>query len=452
MAFNSNTQGIPHTVRPKVSDSPYFNRALLVVALLLCVSGSLLLYRAFTSNPYPYWLNTVDFGAYIRGTRAIFQGHDPYIPAPCPCNEFYGTTEIHDQVAYPPFLFELLAPLVLIGDNVARISWLAISLAAIVATAAIVANILGYRLRLHYLLLILGITLVSKLGRSDLYHGQVNYFIMFIIALGLWLRANNKLTAAGVVLAGAIAIKPFLGILALYFLWKKDYKTAFVCLLTTAALIGLSFVPLVMSNGLTVIQSWRAASAYFASGDMTARPDNVSLNGLALRLFSDNLFTVPWANSVLFRIALEAVLLVVALIAFLRAVPRETTWGAPAEVGPRLFAEVSLMLGLTMALGPLTEGSHFLTLVAPAAVALAMGLRAQAHTSLWRWASIGWALFFVLLASPISLSVGLPSAATWIKPSGAQILLTGTIGMFLFGITLLCAAALGHERHLHMLA
>lgn len=182
---------------------------------------------------------------------------------------------------------------------------------------------------------------------------------------------------------------------------------------------------------------------------MTARPDNVSLNGLALRLFSENLFTVPWAKSVLFRIALEAVLLVLALIAFIRAVPRETNWGEPAERGPRLFAEISLVLGLTMALGPLTEGSHFLTLVAPAAVALAMGLRAQAHTSLWRWASIGWALFFVLLASPISLNFGLPSAAAWIKPSGAQILLTGTIGLFLFGVTVLCAVALGRERRMH---
>lgn len=221
------------------------------IGLIVLAGG--LIYRIYRSNPYPYWLKSTDFGLYIQAARDINEGRDPYIPPPCPCPEVYGATSVRDQVAYPPLFLEFLIPPALIGDQFTRISWLILSITLTAVTIAITLAVPKHKVSLISIGIITGIIALSHVGRSDFYHGQTNYLLMFLITFGLWLRAKNKTIATGISIGLAVAIKPFLGLLALYFLWKRDYKIAFFLVATTIILVLLSFVPLVLSNGMSAV-------------------------------------------------------------------------------------------------------------------------------------------------------------------------------------------------------
>jgi hypothetical protein len=443
----------PHPVSwiLRVREHPYFNPIMAIFTIVLLVLASGLIYRVYRLNPYPYWLKSTDFGLYIQAARDINEGRDPYIPPACPCPEVYGTTKVHDQVAYPPLFLEFLIPFALIGDEFTRVSWLILSMALTAVAVAITLAAPKHKVSLISIGIITGIIALSHIGRSDFYHGQTNYLLMFLITFGLWLRAKNKTIAAGLSIGLAVAIKPFLGLLTCYFLWKRDYKTAFFCVATTIILVLLSFVPLVRSNGISAVYSWRAASSYFASGDMATRPDNLSLHALALRIFSDNLYTIPWVNNTLVRILVEGALVLGALTVFTIVVPRRSA-GITIDEDPHMpFAEVGLFLGLSMVIGPLTEDSHLLLLIPGAIsvlyIAIKYATRQSETSTIWQWVIGAWSIFFFFLASPLSfVRPGLPSSDEWTPLTGASILLTGTTIFFLLGINLLFAEALRRER------
>ncbi|NTU84884.1 MAG: hypothetical protein HGA45_36890 [Chloroflexales bacterium] len=115
-----------------------------------------------------------------------------------------------------------------------------------------------------------------------------------------------------------------------------------------------------------------------------------------------------------------------------------------------IFAEVGLFLGLSMAIGPLTEASHLLLLIPGLAGVLWMAMKYVTHqhkiSAIWRWVIGAWALFFITCAIPVNVKLGLPSPFAWTPLTGASILLTGTTGFFLLGINLLLAEALRRER------
>jgi hypothetical protein len=430
--------------------SPRFSIALAIFVIMFLAVDMGLLYRAYRSNPYPNWLDSTDFGVYIRAAKDIAQGHDPYIPENCPCYKYYGTTEVRDQVAYPPLFLELILPLIMMGDEIGRFSWLILNIIFLVATLVIILPKRQHKFILIGVGLCFGIIAFSRIGRSDLYHGQSNYLLMLLIAFGLWLWAKKRKVASGISIGLAIAIKPFLGLLSLYFFWKRDYRTAIVCLTTTIILVSLSFAPLVLSNGLSVVQNWRSASAYFTYGDMASRPDNMSLHGLLLRLFSDNLYTIPWVDSALIRLLIEGMLVLGALIIFVTAVPRRIDQFALEEGTHAVFAEVGLLLGLTMSIGPLMEGSHLLLLVPGVVATLSIAIRyvSQQHTSraIWWWEIASIVVFLIWLTSPVNINVGLPSPYAWTPLTGLSILLTSTVGFYLFAMSILLAQALRRQR------
>jgi alpha-1,2-mannosyltransferase len=419
--------------------------------LLIGLDG-IAIYRAIQGNPYPNWKTTTDFGSYLRASAAYADGKDLYAYEPCPCNLFYGTQEIHDQYPYPPFFAALLAPLTYAGDIAARYVWLFINLGCIAGGLILLLRGFGTQVRWPWIALAFGVICLSRIGRSDLYHGQVNFLLMFLLTLGLWFYSKGRQTTAGIVLGVAFVIKPFLGIILLYFLWRRQWRTACASALTGAVLLGLSFAPFLIRDGSTsIIQSWLATSAYYSSGQVAARPDNYSLNGLLLRLFSSNYFTTPWLeNSLLLRI-LSISLIVFLLTTCASALPPKDAWQAALRANPALLlVEVGLLLGLTMTYGPMTERDHFFMLV-PAFVGVLLLAKQRlttqsSHRQLWWWVTAAWAFFFALQASPIKLNLGGESSETWSRLAGPAILLTGQVGLLLLIMTVLLAYVLRRER------
>jgi hypothetical protein len=421
-----------------------------ILAIVLILFDGVALYRAIQGNPYPYWKTTIDFGSYLRASTSFVNGEDIYAYQPCPCNLLYGTREIHDQYPYPPFFAALLIPLTVAGDIAARYLWLCISLACIIGSLILLLRGFGARISWHWIALAFAIICMSRIGRNDLYHGQVNFLLMFLIALGLWCYSKGKHTAAGIVLGVAFVIKPFLGIILIYFLWRRQWRTAFTSALTGCILLILSFVPLVLTQGLSIVQRWLTTSAYFTSGAVAARPDNYSLNGLLLRLFNTNYFTTPlFENAALTRI-LSVVLIVFLFVIFALALLPQRRWPTALRETPALLlAEVGLLVGLTMAYGPMTERDHFFMLVPGFAgvILLAQQRHAdQALSKLWWFVITGWAIFFALQTSPVKLNLGVAPAETWSRLAGLGILWTGEVGMMLLLITILLAYALRREH------
>jgi hypothetical protein len=420
-----------------------------ILAMLLILFDGIALYRAIQGNPYPYWKTNTDFGGYLRASTSFVHGEDIYAYQPCPCNLLYGTREIHDQYPYPPFFAALLIPFTFAGDIAARYLWLCVSLGCIIGSLILLLRGFGTRISWPWIALAFAIICMSRIGRSDLYHGQVNFLLMFLVALGLWCYSKGKHTAAGIVLGVAFVIKPFLGIILLYFLWRRQWRTAFTSALTGGILLILSFVPLVLTQGLSIVQSWLTTSAYYTSGAVAARPDNYSLNGLLLRLFNPNYFSTPLFENAALTHILSMVLIVFLFVTFAVALLPQRLWPTTLRETPSiLLAEVGLLVGLTMTYGPMTERDHFFMLI-PGLVGVIL-LAQQRHVNqalnkIWWCVTAGWALFFALQASPVKLSLGVTPAETWSRLAGPGILWTGEVGLLLLLITVLLAYALRRE-------
>jgi hypothetical protein len=421
-----------------------------ILAILLILVDGIALYRAIQGNPYPYWKTNTDFGGYLRASTAYMNGEDIYAYQPCPCNLLYGTREVLDKYPYPPLFAALLIPLTITGDIAARYLWLTISLGCIIGSLILLLRGFGTRIVWPWIALAFAIICMSRIGRSDLYHGQVNFLLMFLITLGLWCYSKGKHSAAGILLGIAFVIKPFLGIILIYFLWRRQWRTAFTSALTGGMLLMLSFVPLVLTQGPSIIQGWLTTSAYYTSGAVAARPDNYSLNGLLLRLFNTNYFTTPWfENAALARI-LSVALIVFLFVMFARALLPQPRWPTALRETPALLlAEVGLLVGLTMTYGPMTERDHFFMLV-PGLVGVILlaqqGHDNQALSKGWWGVIAGWAIFFALQASPIKLNLGVAPAETWSRLAGPGILWTGQVGVMLLLITVLLAYTLRREH------
>ena len=421
-----------------------------MLAILLILLDSVALYRAIQGNPYPFWKTNTDFGGYLRASTSFMNGEDIYAYQPCPCNLLYGTREIHDQYPYPPFFAALLIPLTVTGDAAARYLWLCISLGCIIGSLMLLLRGFGTRISWHWIALAFAVICMSRIGRSDLYHGQVNFLLMFLIVLGLWCYSKGKHTAAGIVLGVAFVIKPFLGIILIYFLWRRQWRTAFTSALTGGILLILSFVPLVLTQGLSIVQRWLTTSAYYTSGAVAARPDNYSLNGLLLRLFNTNYFTTPLFESASLTRILSVLLIVFLFGTFSLALLPQQRWPAALRETPALLlAEVGLLVGLTMTYGPMTERDHFF-LLTPGLVGVIL-LAQQRHVNqalskLWCCVIAGWTIFFALQTSPVKLNLGVAPAETWSRLAGSGILWTGEVGMMLLLITVLLAYALRREH------
>jgi hypothetical protein len=431
--------------------SPKVLIAIAILSSLLILADSFAIYRAVKGNPYPYWKTNIDFAGYIEASKGVLLGKNIYEYTPCPCNLLYGTTEIHDQYPYPPFFAELLIPIVLLGDVSARYIWLLASAACVVGAIVLLLRGFDYKISWPWIMLVIGVVGASHIIRNDLYHGQVNLLLVFLITLGLYLATQERKVLAGIVLGIPIVIKPFLGVLFLYFLWRREWKTAGSIALTSGGLLILSFTPLILSIGFPAVQNWMEISAYYSSHAIAARPDNYSFNGLLLRLFSANFFTKPLLESNMLLNVLSIGIIGASLVTFVLAAPAKRRASSHGPVAPSLvLGEVGLLMSLSMMFGPMTEQDHLLML-APGLVGVIFLVSHYQHTpstyrKLWYGVATVWVCFFALLLAPIPIRYGLPASNEWVRLEGLTILLTGRIALMLLILTSFLAIALWKQQ------
>ena len=410
------------------------NRTLLGTAsgvLLLAVVGlSVLLARATRE----------DFGTYYAAGLAAREHQSVYtdalawrdanftvnLPAPPP-------TEGSPYV-YPPVFSLLMVPLTLIGPAAASLLWYVGIVASLAASMWMLTRLLFPLEAVRQVPLALALTLLAMLFgpvRTNLAAGQTDVLLLLLIVASFATFARGRLAQAGMLLALGVAIKPTVVFLALFFLWKRAYRS-FATFAVGGAL--LLIIP-TLYFGLQSVFDFVAVGQYWSSAAFSITPTNQSPYAMLLRLFTVNGFTQPIADaSGLVAIARYAIP-ILAVVVLLLNVGR--TRQVPIR---RLTMEFGLVILAMLIAGPVSEDNHFTFLLLPilAAGSTLLCLKLSPPTRLV--AGLGLAATVVYLSWPtLRLIRNAYYSYYTASLTGPEVFLTGA---FLYGLLALCAIAL----------
>ncbi|HEY7330614.1 MAG TPA: glycosyltransferase family 87 protein [Gemmataceae bacterium] len=244
-----------------------------------------------------------------------------------------------------------------------------------------------------------GLTVVLALRpiMSDLQHGNVNLFILFLVVAALFAYRRRHDVTAGIVLGLAIACKVTPALFVPYFVWKRSWKALAGCAAGLALFLWPGLVP-------SLFMGWEGNEHHLVSwyydmvhpfvieGKVTSEHNNQSLPGLVARLathspsFStyvndvytpthyDNLLDLsPEQGRWLVKGCMGLFALMVVWICRTPTMPRE---------GWRLGAEFSIILLGMLLFSERTWKHHCVTMLVPFAVICYYLATAQASRGL----------------------------------------------------------------------
>lgn len=183
----------------------------------------------------------------------------------------------------PPFHAVLLLPLVPLGYERARIALLLLNNVLLFSSLALIVIARDGKLpRLPQWMLALLLVLAFQPIYISLELGQVDFVILFLIALCYGAYKRGSRLVAGPCLALAAMIKLAPAVLLLYFLWKREFL---IVISATATLVLAGVVSVVIAGhesilvfGTGILPALLKGTPYF---------ENQTLNGFFNRLFVD---------------------------------------------------------------------------------------------------------------------------------------------------------------------
>ncbi len=268
-----------------------------------------------------------DFSAYAGAAHAVASGVSPY-------HAFGGASIVMTGFDYPPFAAVMLRPLAWLSARWQELTWLWISLAALVGGAVITARAL---LPATWPRLQLGVfvALTFPPATYNLWHGQVNTVIFLLLALALADYLSGHRTRCGVILGLAAGIKIAPVVLLVVLVRRRWWRGALAGLATTAATVAV---------GIGVL-GWPVTRQYLSSVLPVLNRDNgwiynQTWNGVVNRLAGHSVVTVqspsPWLHGLATALSLVTV---AALLVAVRGGQRSR-----AERGAEFACGVTVML------------------------------------------------------------------------------------------------------------
>jgi alpha-1,2-mannosyltransferase len=218
---------------------------------------------------------------------------------------------------------------------------------------------------------------------SDLQHGNVNLFILFLVIAALAAYQRQRDVLAGIVLGLAIACKVTPALFVPYFLWKRSWKVLAGCIAGLMLFLWPGLVPAALmgwQNNERHLVSWYydMVHPFVIEGKVTSEHHNQSLPGLVARLathspsfstYIDKVYTPLHYDNLLDLSPQQARWLVKGCMGLfaLMVVWVCRTPTTPRE-GWRLGAEFSIILLGMLLFSERTWKHHCVTLVLPFAV------------------------------------------------------------------------------------
>jgi hypothetical protein len=136
-----------------------------------------------------------------------------------------------------------------------------------------------------------GLTVMLSLRpiMSDLQHGNVNLFILFLVIGALVAFVRRRDVLAGVVLALAIACKVTPALFVPYLIWKRAWRALAGCALGMTLFLWPGFLPALVlghEENHKQLTSWykEMVHPFLVEGKVTSEHNNQSLPGLVARL------------------------------------------------------------------------------------------------------------------------------------------------------------------------
>lgn len=215
----------------------------------------------------------------------------------------WSGVDIYQAYAFPtpPIMAVVLTPFTLLPDKWPMATWFAFKAVLALATVAMLWRLasrapppLGSRAVDLGGLMFLALAAPSVLG--DLLHGNVNIWVIFLVATALVLFVRGQVVWAGVVLGLAIACRVTPALFVVYFAWKREGRmllaTAFAALAWTFLVPGLL---LGFERNLLLLWHWAEVMVfpYALHGQVDTEQINQSLPALWLRLMTPVLAIKP---------------------------------------------------------------------------------------------------------------------------------------------------------------
>jgi hypothetical protein len=196
------------------------------LALCIIILGVVTVYRAAFNS-----IERTDYTVYVAAGRALLDHQDIYL-----AENGRGW-----RYVYPPPFAILLAPLARMPLGLGALLWYALTVAAIGASVAMSAALLGgapIRAKPH---LVYGLPLLglATLLTSGIQRSQASPFMFFFMIAAFYFHLKNRPIAAGFSLACAALLKVFPIVLIAHFIIRRQWRAV---LATAAALVLLGIV------------------------------------------------------------------------------------------------------------------------------------------------------------------------------------------------------------------
>jgi alpha-1,2-mannosyltransferase len=268
-----------------------------------------------------------DFSVYAQAAHAVAAGTSPYA-------FFNGTTIVMSGFDYPPFAAVILRPLAVLSTRWQELTWLWISLGALVGGVVITARTLlpatWPRARTGVL-----VALTFPPATYNLWHGQMNTVIFLLLAMALSDYLSGHRTRCGIILGVAAGIKLAPVVLLLVLIRRGWWRAALAGVVAGAGTVAVGVGAL----------GWPVTRQYLTSVIPVLNRDNgwiynQTWNGVINRLGGHSVLTVDSPSAVLHALATLLSLATVGLL--LLAVSRRPR--TRAERGAEFACGVVAML------------------------------------------------------------------------------------------------------------
>jgi hypothetical protein len=162
----------------------------------LLIAGLVVLYVFKIAGRMP------DYEVYVRAAERALDAAPLYRP-----------DDGHYQFKYLPAFAVVMLPLALVPEPVARAGWFALSVLILVALLRTTVSVLPERLHSRAYLIGTTFVLLIKFYAHEIELGQVNIAIAALVVLALKQMRIGRELAAGLLIAGAIVLKPYVVLL-----------------------------------------------------------------------------------------------------------------------------------------------------------------------------------------------------------------------------------------------
>lgn len=302
---------------------------IIVWGFFICTLSWML--KAFFLGLYP------DFSVYYYGSKIYLSGQNPYLSG----------QKLFSGYSYPPTVFLLFAPFILLTFQNAENLWLFLNVLFLFASLIFLTKIFSIKFFSNTNLILAGLTFISFPVKFTLGMGQINNLILLLLVVSLLLLKKKREFYSGFFLGLSLGIKIFPLFLPLYFLIKGKQKILLGLLscVVMLTIIVLFFVPVKVY--LTFVKD---VFPYFFSSSWKLEYYSQSLSAFVGRTFG----TGELGNIIKFFLTLQIVI---------------TTLFVILKTKQKSFCETSLMFGFlitaTMLVNTFSWQHHFVWLIIP---------------------------------------------------------------------------------------